>query len=144
MELTMTTPSRRAFVSLAALTLMHVPGACIKAPAPPSTAPAAQAVTIRFDNLSRESVHVYLIGLKREWVLGRVEPGGVSSLRIPDAALAEERSFVHLAVIAGERITFAAARHTAARITLAQPVSAISAQHWRYSQGELAAWHPPR
>jgi hypothetical protein len=142
-ELTMTTPSRRAFVSLAALTLVLVPGACRQAPVRPAATPAAQAVTIRFDNLSRESVHVYLIGLKREWVLGRAEPGAVISLRIPDAALTEE-SFVRLAVIAGERVTLAASRHVDARVTLAQPVSAISSQHWRYSQGELVASYAPR
>ena len=62
----MTTPSRRAFVSLTALTITLALGACMRAPSGPLAAPVTQAVTIRFDNLSREHVHVYLIGLERE------------------------------------------------------------------------------
>ena len=34
---------------------------------------------IRFDNDAREHVHVYLIGEKREWLLGRVEPGAMAT-----------------------------------------------------------------
>ena len=138
----MTTPSRRAFVSLAVLTLTLAAGACVRAR--PMSAPVIEAVTVRFDNLSRERVHVYLIGLKRDWMLGRVEPGAVSSLRIPDPALAEGESFVRLAVIAGARATLTPSRHPGAKVTLAQPVSGIMAQQWRFSHGELIASSPPR
>jgi hypothetical protein len=40
--------------------------------------------SIRFDNDAREHVHVYLIGEKREWLLGRVEAGAIAMLRIPE------------------------------------------------------------
>lgn len=87
---------------------------------------------------------MYLIGAKREWLLGRVEPGAIESLRIPEAALAEGPTMVRLAVLAGERVTFQAARHAGARLTTAQPLSAILSQRWTFSQGELTSQALPR
>ena len=94
---------------------------------------------IRFENDAREHVHVYLIGEKREWVLGRVEPGAIALLRIPEESLAGNPTFVRLVVIAGEGITLQAARHARAAPTLAQPVSAILSQRWRFSHGSLTS-----
>jgi len=137
----MTTPCRRAFVSIAATMIVTLAlGACVRAPSRPvldgpmstDTRPPA----IRFDNLARESVHVYLIGEKREWLLGRVEPGAIAILRVPDGALAEGSTIVRLAVLVGELATLEAARHARA-LTVAQPASAILSQRWRFSQGEL-------
>jgi hypothetical protein len=99
----------------------------------------ALPLTIRFDNFGRERVDVYLIGTKREWLLGRVDPGGVASLRIPEEALAKGSMQVRLAVIAGEPVTFAAARNPRARLTVPQPASTILSQQWRFSQGELTS-----
>ena len=138
----MTTPCRRAFVSLAVtITIMLALGACASASSRPVPggliSTDARPLTIRFDNLARESVHVYLIGARREWLLGRVEPGAIRSLRIPEAALAEVSTTVQLAVIAGEPATTQAARHARATLTIAQPASAILSQRWTFSQDGL-------
>jgi hypothetical protein len=138
----MTTPRQRAFVSIAATIIMTLAlGACASAasravmdgPIAADTHP----LTIRFDNLAREAVDVYLVGVKREWLLGRVAPGAIGSLRIPDGALAQDSMMVRLAVLAGERPTFQAARHPRARVTMALPAAAILAQRWTFSQGAL-------
>jgi hypothetical protein len=94
---------------------------------------------IRFDNDAREHVHVYLIGEKREWVLGRVEAGAIALLRIPEESLAGNPSFVRLVVIAGDGVTLQAGRHAGGTRTLAQPVSDILSQRWRFSQGSLTS-----
>jgi hypothetical protein len=93
--------------------------------------------TIRFDNYARQSVDVYLIGVKREWLLGRVAPGAIGSLRIPEEAFGEGSMMVRLAVLAGERPTLAAARHPRAMLTLAQPASSILSQRWTLSPSGL-------
>ena len=140
----MTTPCGRAFVSIAAtIAITLALGACIHAPSrgtpdrliSTDTGP----LTIHFDNLARDRVDVYLIGAKREWLLGRVEPGAIASLQIPEGALDEGSEFVRLAVLAGERLTFQAARHPRAKLTVAQPASAILSQRWSFSQGELTS-----
>lgn len=147
----MTTSRRLAFVSIAAtMTITLALSACMSS----STRPVSNAqisldalpLTIRFDNFASERVDVYLIGAKREWLLGRVEAGGIASLRIPDEALAKGSMHVRLAVIAGEPVTFAAARNPRARLTVAQPASEILSQEWRFSQGELRSLgrQPPR
>jgi hypothetical protein len=140
----MTTSCRSAFVSIAAtIAITLALGACVRAPSRPVPdalqSTDARPATIRFDNLGRERVHVYLIGATREWLLGRVEPGAIATLRIPEGALAEGSMFVRLAVLAGERLTFEAARHPRARLTVAQPASAILSQRWRFSQGQLTS-----
>jgi hypothetical protein len=99
----------------------------------------ALPLTIRFDNTGRERVDVYLIGATREWVLGRVEPGAIATLRLPEEALAKGSMHVRLAVLAGEPVTFAAARNPRARLSIAQPASTILSQQWRFTQGELTS-----
>jgi hypothetical protein len=139
----MTTSGRRAFVSSGAMIITLALGACVRAPSrsvpDPLISAYAGLLTIRFDNTARERVDVYLIGEKREWVLGRVEPGVIASLRIPEEALAKGSMFVRLAVLAGEPLTFAVARNPRARVTIAQPASAILSQRWSFSQGELTS-----
>jgi hypothetical protein len=138
----MTTSSQRAFVSIAATTLITLAlAACVRAPSrsvpDPQISTYADLLTIRFDNTARERVDVYLIGATREWVLGRVEPGAIATLRIPDEAFGKGSMYVRLAVIAGEPVTFAAARNPHARLSIAQPASTILSQQWSFSQGEL-------
>ena len=140
----MTTSSPRTFVSTAAtIALTLVLGACVHTTSrqvPDGLVSTdAAPLTIRFDNLSRDRVDVYLIGPKREWILGRVEPGATANLRIPEAALAEGLTFVRLAVLEGERLTFQAARNPRARLTIAQPASAILLQRWSFSQGAVTS-----
>ena len=143
----MTTPRARALVSLtAALAMTLALGACVGAPqrtVPDRPAPAQdRPSTVRFDNGGREPVHVYLIGQQREWLLGRVEPGAVATLRLPDASLADDPGFVRLAVVAGGHVTQQAARDPRARFTIAQPASDIMSRRWRFAQGELTSPMP--
>jgi hypothetical protein len=151
MEDDMTTPRTRALVSFAAtLTVTLAAGACARTPSRPALdGPAPVEVrwlTIRFDNDARDYVHVYLIGQRREWLLGRVEPGAMATLRIPTAALAEDPGYLKLAVLTGEPVSLQAARDLRATATMAQPASEILSQQWRFSQGQLSPlglW-PPR
>jgi len=92
---------------------------------------------IRFDNNGREHVHVYLIDENRQWLLGRVEPGAIATLRLPEEALADRPMFVRLAVLSGERMTLQVARHPRAALTVAQPALAITTRRWWFAQGEL-------
>ncbi len=135
----MTTPRTRSLVSLAAvLTVSLMLGACVSAPsrlAPEGSTLSDDApVVIRFDNDARDYVHVYLVGEQREWLLGRVEPGAHATLRLPDAALAEDAGPMRLAVLGGERVTFRVAGEAHAATTIAQLVASILTQRWTFSQ----------
>jgi hypothetical protein len=136
----MTTLCRGTFVSIF-VALTFPLGACVSASSRPvqdrPISRGASLLTIHFDNLSRQTVDVYLIGTKREWVLGRVAPGGVASLRLPDEAFAGGSMMVRLAVLAGEHETFAAARDPRAVFTITEPASAFLSKRWSYSQGNL-------
>ena len=138
----MPTLRRRALVSLlGTMTISLTLAACSQpASARPGPSPMDDgARAIRFDNDAREHVHVYLIGEKRQWLLGRVEPGAIATLRLPRESLAGQSTFVRLAVIAGEGVTLYAARNTRAALTLAQPASAILSQRWMFAQGRLTS-----
>jgi hypothetical protein len=139
----MTTPRARTLVSLiAAMAAPLLFGACAGGASRPvaegPTPAEAPAQAIRFDNLAREHVHVYLVGQRREWLLGRVAPGAVAALRLPEE-LANDPGFVQLAVLAGGQVSQRAARDVRARLTIAQPASALLARQWRFSQGELTS-----
>jgi len=134
-----TTPRIRSLVSLAvALTVTLASGACVSASSHhASDAPAptdGTLLAIRFDNEAREYVRVYLIGERREWLLGRVEPGARATLRIPEEALAGNPATMSLVVLAGDHATLQAARDARAATTVAQPVAAILSQRWTFSQ----------
>src|SRR5512147_3197071 len=110
----MTTIRSRSLVSLAAaLTLTLALGGCagntthgaLNDPAPVSAKPA----TIRFQNEARQYVHVYLVGQSRDWLLGRVESGARTDLRVPADAMADATWQMQLAVVAGGRVTMRAA-----------------------------------
>ena len=143
----MSTPRARTLVSLtAALAMTLALGACTGAPRRfeldgPSPA-QDRSTALRFDNGGRERVHVYLIGQRREWLLGRVEPGAVATLRLPDASLAEDPGFVRLAVVTGGHVTQQAARDPRARLTIPQSASDIMSRRWRFAQGELTSPMP--
>ena len=133
----MPTLRRRAFVSIIA-TMLAVAG-CAQAARGGASRQNDVPPSIRFDNDAREHVHVYLIGEKREWLLGRVEAGAVAMLRIPEESLAGDPTFVRLVVIPGEGVTLWAARHARATPTLAQPLLDIVSQRWRFAQGSLTS-----
>jgi hypothetical protein len=135
----MTTIRSRSLVSLAtALTITLAVGGCagntsrsaLNDPAPVAARPAA----IRFDNLGRQYVHVYLIGENREWLLGRVEPGAHATLRVPEGAMSDETWSMQLAVLAGDRVTMRVAAKPGASLTIAQPATQLLAQKWTFTQ----------
>lgn len=137
----MTTSRMYSLVSFAAaLAITLTVGACTSASgrAPLALDAAAPAdglpLTVRFDNDARDYVHVYLVGEKREWLLGRVEPGARVTLRIPDDAAFEKGASIQLAVAVAGHVSLRAAREAPAAITILQPTNAILSQRWTYSQ----------
>ena len=149
----MTTPPTRAAVSrgvttiafrLTAITMTALTLACARTASPPAARVPAPVdgvewfpLSVRFDNDVRDYVHVYLIGDGRQWLLGRVEPGAVATLKIPDAAVGARLRFVQLAVIEGGRLTPDAAHDRRAELTTLQPAASILSQKWRFTQGEI-------
>jgi hypothetical protein len=145
----MPTPRFRSQVSLAAaLTFSLALAGCAGSPsrvASQGPTPAEQASrTVRFDNEARDHVHVYLVGEKREWLLGRVEPGARATLRIPEDALAGDPRSMQLVVLTGERMTLRAAGAARAATSIQQPATAILSQRWSFSRtlgsGQLASF----
>jgi len=135
----MTTIRSRSLVSIAAaLTLTVALGGCagnpthraLNDPAPVAAKPA----TIRFQNEARQYVHVYLVGQNREWLLGRVEPGARTTLRIPADAMTDDTWQMQLAVVAGGRVTMQVASQPGAQVTIAQSAGQLLAQKWTFSQ----------
>jgi len=138
----MTTTGRRALVSLAATMTMALAtvgcaattmGSATDAPSPLDIRQA----DIRFDNDGREHVHVYLVDDRRQWLLGRVEPGAKAMLRLPKDALGETSSFVRLVVVAGEPVTLQPARHPRAALTVSLPPWQVMSRRWFFAQGGL-------
>ena len=140
----MTTLCRRAFVSIAAtITMTLALGACASASSRPvsnrATSTEDRLMSVRFDNLSLETVDVYLIGAKREWMLGRIAPGGVANLRLPEEAFVQGSTRVRLAALAGEHARLDVARDPRAVFTIMQSPSAILLQRWTFSGGNLTS-----
>jgi hypothetical protein len=134
----MITPRIRSFVSYAAaMTVAITLAGCASTQSrPPSGghAPADEPpLAIRFDNAAQDYVHVYLVGERREWFLGRVEIGAGATLRIPDDALADAGP-MRLAVLEGQHRTPRVAADALAATTLRQPIGAILSQRWTFSQ----------
>ena len=136
----MPTPATRTLVSLAAATTLTLAlGACAPhwSTAHPAAAPEA-SIAMRFDNEAQTAVHVYLVGDRREWLLGRVEPGARATLRVPAASLDESAGFVRLAVLAGGA-SLQAARDPRTTFTIAQPAGSLLGQRWTFARRQLAA-----
>ncbi|HET7187109.1 MAG TPA: hypothetical protein VFI52_03095 [Gemmatimonadaceae bacterium] len=134
----MTTPHTRSLVSrVAALTLTLALVGCASAPvqlARDVSAPTEEAPpSIRFDNDARAYVHVYLVGLRREWLLGRVAPGARVTLRVPQDALAEDEGPMRLAVLMGERITYRSAADVRTASALPRPAAEILSREWTFA-----------
>ncbi|MDF1504761.1 hypothetical protein [Roseisolibacter sp. H3M3-2] len=139
---TPTTPPFRPRVSLAVAVLTSAALAALGACAhrPPNGGAAAAAAVVRFDNLEREAVRVYLVGERREWLLGRVEPGARALLRLPRA---DGPAYVRLAVVPGERLTLRAGPEVRAWVTYPPPAAALAARQWTFAQGQLTPLRPP-
>ncbi len=130
----MTTPRIRSLVSIAtALIVSSMVAGCASAPQRVASAAIEPPITVRFDNEARDYVHVYLVGARQEWLLGRVAPGARATLRVPEAALAEDAGLLSLAAIAGQRVTQRAAREVGAATTIAQLPAEMFSQRWTFS-----------
>lgn len=130
----MTTPRTRALVSLAlALSSALATVGCASAPSRATPDRPAQA-EIRFDNEAADQVRVYLVGARRQWLLGRVEPGARATLRIPDAALSPSEGWMRLAVVVGGGVSMRVANDPQASVAIAQPAMDILTQRWSYAR----------
>ena len=107
------------------------------APDGPARADAPPRLGVPFENYARDYVHVYLVGERREWLLGRVEPLARTRLRIPEAALVEPGS-MRLVVLVGERVTLRTADAARATTTIAQPAASILSHRWTFSHSATA------
>ena len=142
----MTTLPRRALVSMFAVLSL---GACTthtRGPAGRTDGAEPMRVrplSIRFMNESRERIHVYLVGERREWLLGRVEPGTVAWLALPTRSLTGEAGNLRLAVLAGSPPSLQAGREPGAVQSLAEPASAILEREWTFTHGQLVSLWPP-
>ena len=142
----MNTPAFRSMVSVSSLTvamMVTLVAGCARGPAAdgrraiaPERAPQA---TIRFENEAEVQVDVYLVAEQREWRLGRVAPGAIAQLALPDAALTSERGTVRLAAIAGGPLSLQAARDQRATFTIAQPAAELLGQRFTFSQQQAAS-----
>jgi hypothetical protein len=124
-------------------------GGCASAPSRLATSDEPAPVegsppSVRFDNDSRDYVQVYLVGLRREWLLGRATPGARATLRIPEEALAEDAGQMRIAVVPGTHTFERAALDERASSALPRPIAEILGQRWTFSQkptyGELTAF----
>ena len=113
-------------------------GGCASSASQVSLAPEA-SLTILFDNAEQSYVDVYLVGERRQWRLGRVEPGAHAILRIPEAALTDAPGFVRLAVLEGASLSLEPSRDRRAVLTIAQPRSQLTAQRWTFSKFQSAS-----
>lgn len=142
----MITPSTRSAVSFVTVFILPAAvalGACARGAAPatwdgPATT-ADERFSIRFENEAQTYVDVYYIDEKREWWLGRVAPGALTSLTVPGAAISTTTGYVRLGILAGAQRTLHALRDPHTTLTIAQPVGALMAQEWAYRQTPLAS-----
>ncbi len=139
----MLTTGYRAIVSLAVVALLPLVGCARQTSTAMADSESSQAtpVTIRFDNDAMVPVRVYLIGNRREWALGRVEPGQETRLRVPEESFAEPAGTIRLAVLADATPSVRAALDPRTAFAVAQPVSTIASLRWRFSAGNAA---PPQ
>lgn len=141
----MTTLRACALVSLPAILAL---GACSAHANGPRARMAEAApvrgrpLSIRFMNESRDRIHVYLVGERREWMLGRVEPGTVAWLALPTKALTAEGHRLRLAVLAGEAPSLQAGREARAVQAMVQPATDILEREWTFAHGQLVSLWP--
>ena len=103
---------------------------------------AGRALSIRFLNESRDRIHVYLVGERREWLLGRVEPGTVAWLALPTKSMTGEGGRLRLAVLAASGPSLQAGRDPRAVQSMVQPATAILEREWSFAQGQLFSLLP--
>jgi hypothetical protein len=129
-----TAPRRGSLVLLTAALTVALTLGCARggARAGPATSDAGRPA-LHFDNQAHDYVHVYLVGVRGQWLLGRVEPGARATLPIPDEALADIAQSMWLAVLAGSRATGQVAGNPRAVTTTPEPVATIVSQRWTFT-----------
>jgi hypothetical protein len=136
---TLPSPARVSLLAILAL------GACTSrtiARAGPEEAAPVRGVGLRFLNEGRDRVHVYLVGERREWLLGRVEPGTTAWLAMPLHSMRGEAGRLRLAVLAGAPPTLQAGRDPRAVQSMVQPATALLEREWSFAQGQLVSLGP--
>lgn len=146
----MTTPRTRVIVSpvlsvIVSLIVTSVLAACgggrasLASSDPTEVLATAVSPVIAFDNDAREHVQVYLVSDRRQWYLGRVEPGARRTLRVPDEAVVSSPQRLQLAVMVGQPIAPHVSGDPRAMFTLAQPATTLFSQDWSVAQGQLVS-----
>ena len=135
----MTTPRIHSLVSFAGiLTVAFALGGC--ATGQPRVATNAtvtsaeqQPAVIHFENQAHDYVRVYLVGVRNQWLLGRLEAGQRSTLRIPEEALGDDSRAMWLAVVEGGRASGRVAADPRAVSTTPEHVSRIVSDRWTFT-----------
>lgn len=146
----MTTPRTRVIVSavvsvVVSMIVTNVLAACaggrssLASDDPAAAVATAVSPTIAFDNDAREHVQVYLVSDRRQWYLGRVEPGARRTLRVPDEAVLTSPQRLQLAVMVGQAITPRVSGDPLAMFSIAQPAARLFSQDWTIAQGQLVS-----
>ena len=144
----MTTPRTRVIVSavvsvVVSVIVTNVLAACgggrarLASDDPTAIVTTAVSPAIAFDNDASEHVQVYVVSDKRQWYLGRVEPGARRTFRVPDDAVLGSPQRLQLAVMVGLPITPQVTGDPRAMFTIAQPAANLFAQDWSVAQGQL-------
>ena len=134
----MTTPRIHSLVSLAGILAITVTlGGCASAQPRAATdvslSGKEEPATIHFENQAHDYVRVYLVGVRGQWLLGRLEAGQRSTLRIPEEALADDSRAMWLAVVEGGRASGRVAADPRAVNTVPEHVSRIVSDRWTYT-----------
>ncbi len=108
----------------------------------PSELARERAESLRFDNDGRDRVDVYLVGEKRSWRIGRLEPGQARWLRIPHDIPPNDLPRLQLVVLANAEVTVAPMRDPRAVTTIRQPVFVLAGQRWAFAAGQLNGVRP--
>lgn len=102
----------------------------------------ARAESLRFDNEGRDRLDIYLVGEKRSWRLGRLEPGAARWLRVPADIPPNDLVRMQLVVLANAELTVSPMRDPRAVTTIRQPVFVMASQRWAFADGQLKGVRP--
>ena len=142
----MNTTGSRAAVSVVILAVTFAAAlalvGCARGPSPMTWDGAAatpEGSVVRFANEAQTYVDVYLVGERRELWLGRVGPGALTTLRIPEGAQDAMSGFIRLAVLAGAQMSFQPSHDPRATFSIPAPPTKVLSQQWTFRQTSLAS-----
>lgn len=96
-----------------------------------------RAESVRFDNEGRDRLDIYLVGERRSWRLGRLEPGQARWLRVPGDIPPNDLARIQLVVLANAELTLSPMQDPRAVTTLRAPVFVLAGQRWAFADGQL-------